>query len=57
VGNLPGLVGGVGRAIVFSENLFVLIQPVQQALGSSPGDNLVLGRQTFGVACQLFDAE
>ena len=57
VGDPPGLVGGVGRAIVVSKNLLVLVQPGQQAVGASPGDDLVMRRESFGMARQLFEAE
>ena len=40
-----------------SEYVLVLAQPGQQTVGTLPGDYLVIGRESFGMAGQLFDTE
>ncbi len=48
---------GEGRAVEGSENVFVLAQLGQQTVGALPGDYLVTGRESLGMACQLFNTE
>ena len=56
-GDAPAWIYGQGRAIEGSEDVLVLAQPGQQTVGTPPGDHLVTGRESLGMARQLFDAE
>ena len=53
----PAWIHGEGRAIEGSEDVLVLAQPGQQTVGTLPGDDLVIGGESFGMAGQLFDTE
>src|ERR1035438_4250394 len=53
----PAWINGQARAIESPKDVLVLVQPGQQTVGTLPGDGLMMGRESFGMARQLFDAE
>ena len=57
VGDAPGLVHRLGRAVVGPQYLFILTQPRQQSVRAPPRDDRVVFGQRFGMLDQLFDAE
>jgi hypothetical protein len=57
VGNAPGLVHGLSRAVVVSEQLFIFTQPREQTVGAPLHYNRVAFGEGFGMLDQLCDAE
>ena len=51
----PAWNDGEGRAIESCQYVLVLAQPGQQTIGAMPGDYLVIGCESLGMARQLFD--
>ena len=57
VGDAPGLVHGLSRAVVGSENLLIFTQPREQSVGAPLRDDRVVFGEGFGVVDQLLEAE